>query len=456
MNKTKISVYIPSHNYGRYLQEAIESVLRQTVDNWELILIDVNSSDNTKDIMDLYKGDKRIRVFHSKDTRLAQVANFALKQSRGEYIMRLDADDVLDENILLVMGNYLDLFPDVALVSPGYFLVDEYGEIIRYEGKQSIHHSAHSLDAPPNGACTMIRRSALRKLGGYREDLDAQDGFDLWMRILREYKCAGINLPLFYYRRHGKNLTQDHVRILSARRIIKKDACAVNLDKFRPIIAVIPCRRNYDIYPDLWNKKLNGKTLLGIAMETCLSSDIFDKIVVTSDNKVVHREISRYGDRRLCFVERSKESTISSRSISYTLERIVKSLKIGYTGISILSYIQTPFTSRATLEEAIYTLVLNNTDSVFGVREVEDDLYMRAIHGLTPIGPKEKMKSEFDVVYARTFTATAIKNNNLETGNLSGGKISYFIVPREEAFFIRAKRDYEIAGMLARRSLRQV
>jgi len=54
-------------------------------------------------------------------------------------------------------------------------------------------------------------------------------------------------------------LTENQTMILNARRSIKKDACAVNLDKYRPIFAVIPCRRHYDIYPDLWNKKLGTK-----------------------------------------------------------------------------------------------------------------------------------------------------------------------------------------------------
>lgn len=448
MKNPTITVYIISHNYGKYLQEAIESVLRQTMDSWELFLMNDNSTDNTKDMMELYKGDNRIKIFNTPGIGLPSVANVALKHAKGEYIIRLDADDVLDENILLVLSNYLDRFPDVALVFPDYFLVDDHGGIIRYEGRQTIYHNNHLLDMPANGACTMIRKSILKKIGGYREDLGAQDGFDLWTRVVREYKCANINLPLFYYRRHGKNLTEDHTHILNARRTIKKDACAIDLKKHRPIIAVIPCRRHYDIYPDLWSKKLNGKTLLDIAIKTCSVSSLFDKIIVTSDNPDVQDVMSKHKDKRLCFIERSKESTIYSRSVVYTLEHIIRTLGKGWDGISVLSYIQSPFTATESLEESIYTLILNNADSAFAVEEIQEYLYKRTPHGLTPINPQERVKSDFDTIYAWAPIATAVRNGNFKTGSLTGARISYFVVPKEEAFFVRTKKDYEIAKIM--------
>ncbi|HOY68968.1 MAG TPA: glycosyltransferase family 2 protein, partial [Candidatus Ozemobacteraceae bacterium] len=199
----KISVYIASHNYGKYLQEAINSVLRQSIGGWELILINDNSFDNTQEIMELYRGDPRVSILTTNGIGLPAVANLALKVAKGEYLIRLDADDVFDENILLVLSNKLDRDPDVALVFPDYFLVDETGGFIIYEGRGALHKSNHMFDMPANGACTMIRRSVLEKLGGYREDLGAQDGLDLWLKVIKEYKCANINLPLFYYRRHG-------------------------------------------------------------------------------------------------------------------------------------------------------------------------------------------------------------------------------------------------------------
>ena len=90
MKKVKVTAYITSHNYGKYLQDAIESVLRQTIDCWELLLFNDDSADNTQSIIDLYKGDERIRIFNTDGIGLSSVANLALKYSGGEYIIRLD------------------------------------------------------------------------------------------------------------------------------------------------------------------------------------------------------------------------------------------------------------------------------------------------------------------------------------------------------------------------------
>lgn len=448
MKKIKITVYLVSHNYGKYLQEAIESVLRQTVGGWELLLFDNGSTDNTNDVMELYKGDPRVKIFKTRKISLPAVANLALEKAKGQYIIRLDADDVLDENIFLVLSNYLDRHPEFALAFPDYFLIDDYGEIVSQQRRKQIYHSNHLLDLPANGACTMIRAGVLKKIGGYREDLGAQDGFDIWSKITREYKCTNVNLPLFYYRRHGRNLTDNQMLILSARRAIKKDASSAILKKYRPVIGVIPCRKNYDIFPDLWSKRIGNETLLDKAIKTSLDSNVLDKIVVTSDNPQAQDVMSKYRDKRLVFIGRSPKHTIISASIVFTLEHIAKKLKIPYSGITSLLYIQAPFTTAACLEESIYTLVINDADSAIAVEEMSSQLYKRAPHGLICLNSSGNMRSDFDTVYSEVRTSLATKNTNLKTGSLMGSKIAHFVISKEEAFFIETKRDYDIAKIL--------
>ena len=100
MNKAPlITVYIASHNYGRYLSDAIESVLRQTVEDWELIIIDDGSTDETPQIVDRYSSHPRISVFCTDNIGLPSVCNLALENAKGKYIIRLDGDDIFDENI---------------------------------------------------------------------------------------------------------------------------------------------------------------------------------------------------------------------------------------------------------------------------------------------------------------------------------------------------------------------
>jgi len=448
MEKVRITVYISSFNYGKYIREAINSVLKQSIDGWELLLINDNSSDNTGEVMDLYAGDERVRIFKTKGIGLPAVANFAVKHALGKYIIRLDADDIFDENILLVLGNFMDKNPEVALVFPDYYLMDDSYGIIMHERRNAIYENNHVLDIPANGACTLIRKKILEKIGGYREDLGAQDGFDIWTKITKEYKCSNINLPLFYYRRHGENLTENNQRILSARRAIKKDAVNVLVEKFRPIISVIPCRKNYDVYQDLWNHDVDDRTLLDIAIQTNIKSSLFDKIVITCDNEAVTTVMEKYNDKRLIFIPRDSKNTVPSSNIVPALENVVKNVGSGWNGITFLSYIQAPFTTLDTMEEAVYTLILNDADSSFAVEEINTSLFRRSAHGLLSINDFGKFRSDFNTIYGDARTALAAKNNNFKTGSLTGSKIVNFVVHKDEKFFIHSRKDLEVLKLL--------
>ncbi len=442
----RFTVYIPSRNYGRFLGAAIESVLRQSVDDWELIVIDDGSNDDTPAVMNLYRGHPAISLHRTESIGLPAVSNFALAHARGRYLIRLDGDDVFDENILLVLGNVLDRRSDVALVFPDYFLVDAFGQVFAHERRQRLYESNHMVDLPPNGACTLVRTAVLREVGGYREDLGAQDGFDLWTKVVSRHKCANVNLPLFYYRRHGTNLTTDVPRIISARRQIKKDAVKDQLAALHPIIAVIPCRRNFDFVPDLWKQSLGEHTLLERDVAVCLSSRLFDHVVVTCDNEEAAQYVTRHGDSRLSFVLRDAQSTIRSSSVVPTLERIARTLDPTLGGVTVLRYIQSPFVTVDTLEEAVCTLAINDADSASAVEEIRSRVFRRSAHGLEPLNARGELSSDFDLLYRDSRTCIATRNRNLATGSLTGRSIASFIVSAAECFFIDSEHAMRLAG----------
>ncbi len=449
MNSPLITVYIPSHNYGRFLANAIDSVLRQTYENWELIVIDDASTDSTPDVMNLYRGHPQISLHRTEGIGLPAVCNFALSKAKGEYLIRLDGDDVFDENILLVLGTHLKQHPDVALVFPDYYLVDDFGEIFAHERRQRLYKDNHMLDMPPNGACTLIRKNVLEELDGYREDLGAQDGFDLWSRIRDKYKSANVNLPLFYYRRHGANLTTNTNRILAARRQIKKDAIREKLKSFLPVTAVIPCRRNYDFISDLWGREINGRSLLEKDIEVCLASEMIDKVVVACDNPDAENVVRKYNDDRLSFYLRDPKSTIRTASIVPTLEKIVRPFDPELKGITVLRYIQTPFVTTDTLDEAVTSLVMNGAESSYGVEALNTKLFRRTPHGLEALNRESPIYSDFDTIFRDSSTFTAVLNRNFARGSLTGASAVYFEVSAAECFFIDSEQDFKIAAMLA-------
>lgn len=448
MDIPRFTVYLPSHNYGKYLEEAVESVLRQSTDSWELLIINDNSSDNTREIMSLYQGDPRIRLFHAAGLGLHGVCNLALKEARGEYIIRLDGDDRFDENILLVLGNALDTNSHAAMVFPDYYLIDEFGEIFAHEQHNKIYEANHVNDMPPHGACTLIRTSVLREIGGYRSDMRAQDGYYIWSRIVKNYRCINVNLPLFYYRRHGQNLTNKSYKIFEARRQIKKETVVSYLGDYQPFIAVIPCRTHYDFLPDLWNERINGITLLENTINTCLKSPLFDHIVVTCDNEDVKATLERYDDPRLHFIKRTRQETLRSYGIVPTLDKIAGTLDPERKGITVLSYNQSPFVTTATLEEAIFTLVMNDADSSCGAEEIDRPIYRRSSHGLEQLNSSTKMSNDFQKIYAEARTVIATRNRQLSSGSLGGSRMVHFLVSSDECFFINSPQTLKIARIM--------
>lgn len=443
-----VTVYIPSHNYGRFVGAAIESVLRQSFDDWELLIIDDGSTDNTGEVIRLYVGHPQISIHQTGGIGLPAVCNYAIKQAQGKYLIRLDGDDIFDENILLVLVNYLEHHSDAALVFPDYYLIDEFGEVFAHERRQRIFEQNHMLDMAPNGACTLIRKSVLDEIGGYREDLGAQDGLDLWSRIRDLYGAGNVNLPLFYYRRHGSNLTGKTHRILSARRQIKLDAVREKLDARHPVTAVIPCRRNYDFHTDLWSVEINGRSLLARDIEVCLASQLIDRVVVACDNPEAQDVVNGFDDPRLSFFLRDPKSTIRTSSIVPTLKAIVANDDPKLEGITVLRYIQTPFVSTGVLDEAITSLVMNEAESAQGVELIRKRLYRRTAHGLEQL-TRSGVYSDFDVIYCDSQTVSALRNRNLMRGSLTGSSVVCFEVSPAESFFIDSEQGLKIAALLA-------
>jgi CMP-N-acetylneuraminic acid synthetase len=448
MKKPLITVYIASHNYGKFLEAAIESVLRQTVDNWELLIFNDNSSDNTAEIMKFYSEDPRIRLFKTDGIGLPAICNLALKEAKGDFLIRLDGDDFFDDNILLVLSNYLSRHQDCAMVFPDYYLVDEFGRVFSHERRESLKDKNHLADIPAHGACSLIRKKVLQELGGYREDLGVQDGFDIWNKIIEKYKIANINLPLFYYRRHEENISNNEEHIFHARYQIKLDIIKDRIVDFQPVIALIPCRMRYDFIPNLWNCSINGKSLLERCISKCIDSPLFNHIVVAADTQEVHSTLKKFKDRRLQFFKRRTQDTVRSATLVPTLQEIIKKLDPNYEGISVISYFQAPLVQTQTLEEAIGTLILNNVSSSMGMEEIEGRLFRRSHHGMQPINQFPSLTTDFETIYREANTALALLNKNLKNGSMLGPQTIHFEVSNKEYFFINSEQNLKIAEIL--------
>ena len=234
----KVSVYITAYNYGKYLKKSIDSVIDQTLTNWELIIINDGSTDETEKILQDYENDEKIIIINQENKGLNVSNNIALRLAKGPYIMRLDADDYLAENALHELISYLDSNLDKDLVYPNYFEVDDQDNILSEVILRPVDE-LNLLDMPAHGACTMFRTKVLKMLGGYIEDYSCQDGYELWLRFIQNHTPGNVESKLFYYRQHPNSLSKNKEKILSTRRQIKTDFINRNTDGIMPMVTAI-------------------------------------------------------------------------------------------------------------------------------------------------------------------------------------------------------------------------
>ncbi|MBZ0207938.1 MAG: glycosyltransferase [Flavobacteriales bacterium] len=208
----KVTVLLPVHNSARFLREAMDSILAQTWHNFELLAIDDGSTDDGLEILRSYP-DPRIRiVVHQQNRGLATTLNEGVELAKGEYIARMDGDDVMLPERLAEQVAYLDTRPEIALVA-------SFIEYINVEGAptgpwdtdRATPDEATIAAMLPRTNClahpsVMFRRSALRELR-YAPRHGAED-WDLWLRMLsRGLRLAKIPKVLLRYRIHPGSIT---------------------------------------------------------------------------------------------------------------------------------------------------------------------------------------------------------------------------------------------------------
>lgn len=446
--RPKVTVYIPCYNYGRFLAQAVDSVLEQSYENWELIIIDDGSQDETAEVAGRYAAlhPDRIRVMSHTPTRGLRIcANQAIEVARGDYIIRLDADDFLDESALLVLATYLDRHPDIALVYPNYTYVNEQGEIIGVESRKKIGKEVKLLDLPAHGACTMVRKRTLKTVGGYQESSDAQDGYELWLKVLHRYPVANVSTSLFFYRQHGESMSRDEPRILGSRRRIKRGLVTKNGGRVKPrVAAVIPAKNTYEHLPNIVLEEFAGRPLIDFTLEAAQQTGAFETIFVTTDDPQVVEYCSHYSGV-LPFL-RSPELSLPHIRLSHILYNSVLQLEQTYNiypDIFVLLSIHSPLRRAEHIQQAIDTLLLYNVDNVISVYEDRELHFTHGEYGLEPLnkGMLRRLRLEREALYVNNGAIYALWRDTISEDNLFGRKIGHIVMSLEESFQIKGLFD---------------
>jgi glycosyltransferase involved in cell wall biosynthesis len=226
LNNPKVSVVTVTFNRQDFIREAIESVLAQSFTNWELIIVDDASTDNTKSVVDEYIAkDSRIRYFkNEKNLGIAKTRNKGLELARGEYIAPLDSDDVwLDKNKLQKQVEFLDINQDYALLGGGIMHIDAKSKNIKkvlYPVYDSTIRNIILQFNPFPQSSLLYRKKVALECGGYSENYKICDDYDLWLKMGLKHKFTNIPQVLAGYRVHGTNITHTK-RLTTAREILE-------------------------------------------------------------------------------------------------------------------------------------------------------------------------------------------------------------------------------------------
>ncbi len=200
----KVSVIMSVYNSEKYLEEAINSVLNQTFQDFELIVIDDGSTDNSRRILESYRRHSKIKMLINKHNEgVAAARNKALKISKGKYIAVIDADDIALPQRLEKEVRYLDKHPEIGLVGSFYYVIDENGKILKLITVPTTNEEIQEILIKHNcfaHSSIMFRRECLDTVGGYREAFQYALDYDFILRISEKYKVAIIPEPLCAWR----------------------------------------------------------------------------------------------------------------------------------------------------------------------------------------------------------------------------------------------------------------
>jgi glycosyltransferase involved in cell wall biosynthesis len=212
MNPT-VSIILPTFNRADFLSFAVESALSQTFVDFELIILDDASKDNSLEILSPYLEDGRIVIIrHPNNIGITANRNYGLSIARGSYIAMLDSDDVwLDRSKLQRQVDLLNANPEYALVGTFAKIIDEHGKVT---GEIGTHTDDSTIKRyllvrnPIVQSSVLLRKQALVEAGGYDASIGVCEDYDLWLRLGEQFKMQIIGEALTGYRKHHSNVSK--------------------------------------------------------------------------------------------------------------------------------------------------------------------------------------------------------------------------------------------------------
>lgn len=210
-----VSIVLPTYNGSRYLSESIQSCIDQTCRNWELVIVDDASTDETPSIIARFVGaDPRITsVRHPVNRKLPAALNTGFSKAKGEYLTWTSDDNLYRPEALETMAGFLDSHPDVAMVYADNTEIDEDGRPLRLT---TVGDPEELVYRNVVHCCFLYRREVHERLGGYSEAFFLAEDWDFWIRAGMRFRFAPLHRDLCLCRRHPGSLGTRYLRRVPA------------------------------------------------------------------------------------------------------------------------------------------------------------------------------------------------------------------------------------------------
>jgi len=224
---TNISVVMSVYNGEKFLRDAIASILRQTFNNFEFVIVNDGSTDTSLNIINSFL-DKRIKVIDQSNLGLTKSLNIAIQAATGDFIARMDADDLSHPERLSYQYAYMTEHPEVGLLGTLNYGIDETGVELGFsvfptefaDIRQSLLFEGNCL----THGTFMIRRQVLELVGGYSEEYPYSQDYELALRIAEKHEIQNLNRFLYYLRISKSSIT--------AQKCAEQTSCALKARAF--------------------------------------------------------------------------------------------------------------------------------------------------------------------------------------------------------------------------------
>lgn len=241
MPEAIVSILVPVYNGDQYISEAIESALAQTYQNFELLIVNDGSTDNSKSIIMNYLGDSRIRYFEQQNAGVAATRNLAIKHAKGKYIGFLDQDDCWLPDKLSTQVQFLETHQEFAFIHSRQGYIQADGTLISHYPKDWV--------ADLHGECfvelfkrnriavltVLLRKNVIDEIGYFNETVSRVDDYELWLRICSKYPIGFQDKKLALYRCHETNASHDYVKMEQAELSALESLYDLNKEVFKCI-----------------------------------------------------------------------------------------------------------------------------------------------------------------------------------------------------------------------------